>query len=169
MVASPLRFSLVRSNNFQSSDRASEWHSKRLSTLMSWRCVVPLLCVTALCEAAASQEQGRQFVHRHAPVGIDSDGEAGDAIACAEKRTRIFALTPNALWCNEHDCISEFNHTYDVHSIECTDDNCRVTILCADSIESIKHACLLTLGTIALLFAFPRLAQLASERRLKLA
>jgi len=104
---------------------------------------------------ATPHSHARRFVHRHSHLGID--GDAADAIGCAEAHAAPFEhmLTPSMLWCNNADCLSEFNSTYALHSIECTPARCHVLLHCADEIERIKWASLMTLGALIALIVLP--------------
>lgn len=97
----------------------------------------------------------RRFVHRHACVGVDGDG--GDTIGCAEAHAATFEhmLTPSQLWCNERDCLSDFNKTFTVHSIACTPLRCAVLLHCSEALEAVKHSVLLTLVAIVVLIFAP--------------
>ena len=102
----------------------------------------------------------RRFVHRHSCAGIDgSDNVAEDSIGCAEENTVQFehVLTPTMLWCNDRDCVSEFNSTFPVHSIRCSPFNCTVLLHCAEAFEQLKYASLLTLCGVVALVAIPSL------------
>jgi hypothetical protein len=121
--------------------------------------------------ADASRDTIRRFVHRHAGVGAVGGGvDHTDAIACVEESVHRFALTPEQLWCNKFDCINEFNRTYELHRLDCSEPDCRVLIHCADSIEDIEYACLLTVLAIAILLCGPELADIyKAQKRRKLA
>lgn len=100
----------------------------------------------------------RRFVHRHACVGIDGvDGDSGDSIACSTSTAAAFdhVLTPSKLWCNNVTCISEFNETFEVHTIVCTPHSCAVTLHCEEALEQIKYALLFTLASIFVFAALP--------------
>ncbi len=97
----------------------------------------------------------RRFVHRHSCVGLD--GEGGDRIGCAEADAAMFEhmLTPPQLWCNERDCVSDFNKTFEVHSIACTPQRCTVTLHCGGALEDVKYTVLLSLVAIVVLMCAP--------------
>ena len=97
----------------------------------------------------------RRYVHRRSCVGIVRNHS--DTIRCVEAQASMFEhmVTPSSMWCNEHDCESDFNEVFVVHSIVCTPVNCTVLFHCAEALENIEHACLLTVLAIVIIAISP--------------
>jgi len=105
--------------------------------------------------AAAHHSNVRRYVHRHEHIGVDAD--SADHIGCAEIHAKQFEhmLTPAALWCDAATCLSEFDVSYPVHSIDCDAARCAVLLHCGAELERIKWASLATLGALLCLIVLP--------------
>lgn len=109
----------------------------------------------AAAAAAAHHSDVRRYVHRHEHIGVDADN--ADHIGCVEIHAKPFEhmLTPSALWCDAETCLSEFDVSYPVHSIDCDAKRCVVMLHCADELERIKWASLATLAALFCLIVLP--------------
>lgn len=102
----------------------------------------------------------RRFVHRHSCVGLENEQaneSAADVIGCAEEEAVPFEhlLTPSMMWCNDKTCLSEFGKPFEVHFIRCTPHHCTVRLHCAEALEHIKYAGLLTIVAVVVLLLIP--------------